>query len=446
MGRGRTGGLRPAASKAIMAGWLVLAASLVAGPDATCLGQPVYDLELRGQGFRRVSVVLAEPKVDAAAAGSRQVALDGQETLARDLIYSGFFYVMDQYANPFLPRGVSRAWNVADEGSGERPHRIEAAWSQPGGQLSADLRLLDGGGNQLLGKRYQVGEAGARGAMHHFADQVVKQMTGLPGIAQSKIAFARLAGKNSEICVVDYDGFDERALTNQRTLTLSPCWGSGRSWIAFTSYVEGQPFLYRLDQGTRRLRPVSRAPGLNTTPDWCAARRAFALTLTRDGNAEIYSMSADGGSPKRLTHNPAIDTSPSWSATGQQIAFTSDRSGVPQIYVMDADGGNVRRLTQHGLYSDSPAWSADGRWIAYVCRRDGEFQLVVMRPDGADERVIVRDGSNDSPAWANDSRHVVFSSRRGGTRGLYVVDVYAGLERRLISGYQEAITPAWSSE
>lgn len=429
-----------------MGACLLVGAALVvsACPDAS--GQPVFDLEVRGQGFRRISIQIAAPSLDPSATAWRSEVSEAQETLARDLIYSGFFFVMDQYASPFLPRGVSRAWNVNDERPDQRPHRIEAGWRAEGGRLAAELRLVDGAGAQLLGKRYQIGEAGARPAVHHFADQVVQQLTGLRGVAQTKIAFARLGGKASEIYTVDYDGFAEKALTGQRALSLSPVWGPERSWVAFTSYVEGQPYLYRLDQGTRRLRPLSRQRGLNTTPDWNPKRRAFALTLTRDGDAEVYSMDADGRSPKRLTHNPGIDTSPSWSATGEQIAFTSDRSGVPQIYVMDADGGNIRRTTYHGFYSDSPAWSPDGRWIAYVCRRDGEFQLVVMRPDGSDERVVVREGSNDGPSWANDSRHIAFCSRRGGARAIYVVDLYSGLERRLTSGYQEAITPAWSSE
>jgi TolB protein len=408
--------------------------------------QPVFDLEVRNQGFRRISVQIPESEIEPTATSSRSAIAEAQETLGRDLIYSGFFFVMDQYASPFLPRGVSRAWNVGDERPGERPYRVESTWRVENGELVADLRLVDGNGNQALGKRYQVGAAGARPAMHHFADQVVRQLTGLPGNAQTKIAFARMGGKNSEIYTVDYDGFGEQALTSQGTLSLSPCWGPDRSWIAFTCYVEGQPFLYRLDRGTRRMRPISREPGLNTTPDWSLAKKAFAVTLSRDGNAEIYSLDADGRNPKRLTHHPAIDTSPSWSATGQQIAFTSDRSGVPQIYVMDADGGNVRRLTQHGLYSDSPAWSPDGRWIAYVCRREGTSQLVVMQPDGSDERVVVREGSNDSPTWANDSRHIAFASRRGGVRAIFVVDLYSGLERRLSSGHQEEITPAWSNE
>lgn len=405
-----------------------------------------YSLEVRGAGFKRFSIQVVEPSVAAAANGWRRDIAEGRDTLARDLIYSGYFFVMDQNSSPYLPQGVSRAWNAANERPQERPHRVEAAWSSVDGGLTVDLRLLDGGGQQVVGKRYQIAAAGPRPAMHHFADQIVKALTGERGIAQTKIAFARMNGKNSEIWSVDYDGFGEKALTAQRTLSLSPCWGTARQWIAFTCYAEGQPWLYRLDQGARRLRPVSSAPGLNTSPDWSPAREDFALTLTRDGNAEIYRMDRDGRGGQRLTHHPAIDTSPTWSPGGQQIAFTSDRSGVPQIYVMDADGGNVRRLTQHGLYCDSPAWSPDGQWIVYVCRADGEFQMRVVKVDGRDERAVVREGQNDSPSWANDSRHIAFASRRGGSRAVYVVDLYSGLERRLTSGFQEAITPAWSME
>jgi len=424
---------------------IVIAFGLVGVPLATPGQTPTFPLEVRGEGFRRVSVMLGAPQMDPAAQGFRRDVFEAQETLGRDLIYTGFFFVMENNSDPFLPRGVSRAWNSVNERPGERPYRVESRWTADGGALAVEMRLLDANGAQVVGKRYAVREAGVRAPMHHFADQIVNALTGFTGIAQTQIAFARMSGKNSEIWTVDYDGFGEKQVTQQRSLTLSPCWGTDRTWIAFTSYIEGQPWLYRLDHGTRRLRAVSAHPGLNTSPEWSAARGSFALTLTRDGNAEVYSMDRDGKGLKRLTHHPGIDTSPTWSASGHQIAFTSDRTGVPQIFVMDADGGNVRRLTRHGLYSDAPAWSPDGQWIAYVCRRDGEFQLTVMRTDGSDERVVVRDGLNDAPSWANDSRHLAFSSRRGGARAVYVVDLFSGLERRLSSGNQEAITPAWSS-
>ena len=229
------------------------------GAVAAAHGQPpVYDLEVRGQGFRRITIQLPEPTLASTVTEGRGTVAEAQETLARDLIYSGFFYVMDQYASPYLPRGVSRAWNVSDERPDQRPHRVEAQWKSEAGGLVADLRLLDGGGNQLIGKRYQVqaGDAGPRPAMHHFADAVVTQLTGLPGCAQTKIAFARLTGQSGEIYVVDYDGFGERALTAQKRLTLSPCWGGGSQLdrvLRATSRVSPSGIAW--NQGTRRLVP-----------------------------------------------------------------------------------------------------------------------------------------------------------------------------------------------
>lgn len=418
--------------------FLGLAPSLAAAQE--------YNIEIQGTGFKRVSLSMAAPEVSGGDAALRQNATDGREILARDLIYSGLFYVMDEWDHPFLPSGVSRAWNPVNETPERKPHVVTCHWSVEAGQTVAELRLLDALGTQITGKRYTIADTGVRNAMHHFSDEVVRRLTGVEGIAQTKIAFSRVNGDRAEIFTVDYDGFNERQVTSQNTLSHSPVWGLGRKWIAFTSYVDQNPNLYRIDEGMSRMRVVSRYPGLNTAPDWCQEKQLFALTLSHEGNAEIYTMREDGSRLKRLTHHPAIDTAPSWSPRGDQIAFTSDRSGIPQIYVMDGDGGNVRRLTYHNRYSDAPAWSPDGKWISYVSRWEGSIELRVMKPDGTNQRVVVSQGLNDSPSWAKDSRHITFTSLRRGSRAVYVVDIYTGLERRLTSGAQDAITPAWSRD
>jgi hypothetical protein len=109
---------------------------------------------VRASGASRFQ--LPDPSLAATESGRHGEVTEAQETLARDLIYSGFFYVMDQYASPFLPNGVSRAWNVSDERPDQRPYRVEAQWRSDGGGLAVDLRLVDGAGTQLLGKRYQI--------------------------------------------------------------------------------------------------------------------------------------------------------------------------------------------------------------------------------------------------------------------------------------------------
>ena len=400
---------------------------------------------VEGGHFKRINVQVLDPVVETPTNLVREGANEGRETLARDLIYTSMFFLTDAFGSPYLPDGVARAWNARAEDSSP-PYRIDSIWNPERDGISVEMRLLDALDTQVMGKRYQVDMGGVRGAMHHFADEVVKSLTGVDGVSQTKIAYSYNRGETSEIWAVDYDGFGQAQLTNHNTLSLSPVWGKGRRWVTFTSYWEGQPNLYRVDEGSNMMRTLSKREGLNTAPDWSDSRQAYAVTLSMDGNAEIYVLDKNGNNPKRLTFHQAIDTSPTWSPRGDQIAFTSDRSGVPQIYVMDGDGGNVRRLTYHNRYSDSPAWSPNGQWIAYVARWEGDIELRLMKPDGTTQRVVVTEGLNDGPTWAKDNRHIAFSSLRGGSRAVYVVDIYTGMERRLTSGPNDAITPAWSQD
>ncbi len=50
----------------------------------------------------------------------------------------------------------------------------------------------------------------------------------------------------------------------------------------------------------------------------------------------------------------------------------------------------------------------------------------------------------EDPSWAPDGRHLVFASDRNGTFDLYVCDVEEETFRKLTSGDDPDITPAWS--
>jgi len=280
--------------------------------------------------------------------------------------------------------------------------------------------------------------------VHRFADDIVLQFTGEPGVSQTPIAFVAQSGSTKELCLMDYDGANLRVLTNDRSIALSPAWAPDGSLLLFTSYRAGggpRVFVIRADGGRPFL--VSGRPGLNTSASYSPDGREIVCTLSQDGNAEIYLLDARGGSARRLTSHRAIDTSPTWSPTGREIAFTSDRGGTPQVYVMDHEGGNVRRLTYDVDYTDSPAWSPKGDRIAFVARTGAGFDIYVCRPDGTDARLVVSGGSNENPRWAPDGRHLVFASNRDGSFRLYVTDLDDTPPRRLETGGRIALSPAW---
>ncbi len=381
-------------------------------------------------GGRRIQLYCEAFTAGPAPAGA-PAASAAAEVLAGDLEQSAVFL-------------VSRAW------AGQPPFDVQAVtggrWSVSGGQVVLEGEVRDFPARRpILSRVYRAPASAWRAALHQFADDIVLQFTGEPGVASTRIAFVGQQGRSKELFVMDVDGGNLQALTADRSIALSPSWSPDGSLIAFASYRDGgDPHLFVVPSGGGKVYRISARPRLNSSPAYSPDGRQIACTLSMDGNPEIYLLDARGGSPRRLTDNRAIDTSPCWSPTGQDIAFTSDRSGTPQVYVMDRSGANVHRLTYDVDYTDSPAWSPKGDLIAFVNRTGSGFDIYVCRPDGGGTQLAVTGASNENPHWSPDGRHLVFASDRDGPYALYVTDLDGRPPRKLDTGGHVATSPAWS--
>ncbi len=360
------------------------------------------------------------------------ISVQADEVLAADLAHSAAF-------------DVARAWIAASQ-TATPIAEVGGKWTVRGSTVRLMGEVREYPGKQVILAKEYVGPAAKwRDVVHRFADDVVLQFTGEPGVSATRIAFIVQEGRNKELWVMDADGYDPRPLTADRSVAQSPSWSPDGSLLLFTSYRGGGgPQLWVLSPETRKPFLLSGRPGLNTGGMYAPDGSGVVCTLGLDGNAEIYRLDARGGSPQRLTSHRSIDTSPCWAPTGREIAFTSDRSGVPQVHVMDADGGNVRRLTYDVSYTDSPAWSPRGDRIAFVVRTDSGFDLWTCRSDGSNTTRVVAGGSNENPRWSPDGRHLVFSSDRDGTRSLWITDLDGAAPRKLDTGGRKSMSPAWS--
>ena len=316
-------------------------------------------------------------------------------------------------------------------------------------RLVSEVRLYAVQAQEMVfGKRYEGPPSAARTMAHRISDDILLQAGNYHGVARTKIAFSSdRHGENSkEIYVMDYDGQNQRPLTANRSLNITPTWSPDGQALGYISYRRSSPdlFLAFIFQG--RGEALVNGPGMTFSPSWSPDGQQIAFTSTRDGNSEIYVIKIDGSGLKRVTEHPSIDTSPCWSPNGREIAFTSDRSGAPQLYVMGADGLNLRRISYEGSYNDSSTWSPSRQYseIAYSSRIErGPFDIVVYNFETKQVRQLTTGrGSNESPSWSPNGLHLTFTSTRTGSPQVYTMNRDGSNQRRLTSVGNNT-TPKW---
>jgi len=288
---------------------------------------------------------------------------------------------------------------------------------------------------------------------HQFADEIINKLSGgLPSVAQTQIAFVSARTGSKEIWVMDYDGANQHALTNLRSISLTPHWSPDGSRIAFTCFApyngitSAQICMYSMDSG--KLVAFPRFRGTNTTPDWSPDGTQLVFSSSMLGNPELFVTDINGGRPKRLTISNGANVSPAWNPkTGQTIAFVSDRGGTPQLYLMNSDGTSATKLDLPDKgYVIDPAWSPNGQLLAFSWRRpDDNYDLYIVDVASQQLLELTRDQArNERPSWAPDGRHLVFESTRGGERQIWTMLADGSQPHQLtFSGHNES--PNWST-
>ena len=324
--------------------------------------------------------------------------------------------------------------------------------SKAGTKFKFVFRLFDVGQKQfLLGKRYQGKKSFMRKIIHRFADEVMEELTGKKGVAETQVAFLSRTRHGKEMYVVDFDGANVKKLTDEKSVILSPDWSPNGQSIVYTSYKAHNPDLILLDPTGRRARqPLLKLPGINSAPAWSPDGKSISLVLSKDANSEIYVLNR-WRKLTRLTRNFRIDTSPTWSPDGKQIAFTSDRSGMgrPQIYIMDAvkgDQAGTTRVSEIGSrYNDNPAWSPDGDKIAFTSMVGRRFQIKIYDINTRETtRFTSGSGSKEEPVWSPDGRFLAYRVTHGRRSSIHIKRIGGKKSRQLTFLPNGGVSPTWS--
>lgn len=427
--------------------------ALVCLQASTSLAAPEVDIDLEIETRNKVTLAITDFVMSDSGVDILGIGKEAKKILQKDLMLSEWF-------SP-LPEQIFEELEKIELSSSKVDYR---SWRQVGAQwlIKTEYSLVAKGKGQvftfrlydavskrfLLGKRYKASRDLLRKTIHRFADEVVMQLTGKRGIAETQVAFLNQEKSGKEIYLIDFDGHNLRRLTNDNTVNLSPAWSPDAKWILYTSYAARNPDLIMIDADGKKRQTLHRLPGLNAAPAWSPDMQRIALVLSRDQNSEVYVLHSDR-KLRRLTRHFNIDTSPAWSPDGKRIAFTSDRSGTgaPQIYIMDSvkgDDSKVTRISFGSTYNDNPAWSPNGDQIAYTSRVGKRFQISVYDLNTQQSKVVTQGSEScEQPSWSPDGRFLIYRKRENGRHNLFIQKL-GNREVRQLTFSGQGHSPAWS--
>jgi TolB protein len=407
-------------------------------------------LEIIGPGMPKYPIAVSPLKNVGTSGDPGRLSEGIADTIVYDLDLSGWFRVLDRGAyieNAQRSGDTLGSFDFRDWSTIGAVGLVKGRFSVQGDDVTVELRLFDvSQEKEVIGKRYSGRARDFRRIAHKFADEIIKQFTGVPGVFNTRIAYVSTSGgRFKEIYVAHLDGSEKYQVTNNRTINLSPSWTPDGKAILYTSYKDRNPSLYLFNLYSGKDVKFSARTGLNLGGKWSPDGQFVAVSLERGGNTDIYLLDRNGAIARRLTDAQSIDVSPSWSPDGRQLVFVSDRSGSPQLYILDIATKKARRLTYSGSYNTSPAWSPNGDKIAYIGRVGGHFSIYTVGVDGGEPTRLTRNSvDNEDPSWSPDGRFLVFSSNRAGRYHLYVMQASGENQRRLTGSGGDDTKPSWS--
>jgi TolB protein len=294
---------------------------------------------------------------------------------------------------------------------------------------------------------------GAKSVARQFAADILRQL-GIATLSGTKIYFVSdrtsKAPGDSEIWSMDYDGSNQRQLTNYKTSSREPAVSADGKLFAFRTLAAGPSWKLRVHttDSVRNQTFSNPSSSLIQTPEFTPDGKHLLFAESIDGWPQLVITDISGGDHHRISNVHFIEVSPKVNPkTGGDMLFISGRSGHQQLWRSNLDGTDREMLTTGEGDVANPSWSPDGQHIAFCWTRGyepGNFNIFVM--DIAAKmpvQLTSNSGRNENPWWAPDGVHLVFSSKRGRVTQIYSM-LANGQDVKQLTTQGNNLQPVWA--
>jgi TolB protein len=317
------------------------------------------------------------------------------------------------------------------------------------GRYAIDFNLLSVTAQKPVFRHRVTGRAEQiRDLSHLISDKVYREITGIPGIFSTRIAYVtatQVAERMTyRLHVADADGAREKLMLESAEPIMSPAWSPDAKELAYVSFETGRPAIFRQNLQTAERRQLTNFVGLNGAPAWSPDGTQLALVLSKEGNPEIYILNLPSMQFTRMTRHFSIDTEPTWMPDGKNLLFTSDRGGTPQIYKLNIATKGTERLTFIGNYNARASVAPDGRTMAMVHREARVFHIASFDLLTGRLSQLTKTRLDESPTVAPNGAMLMYATKQGGRGVLAAVSLDAGVKYMLPARSGDVREPAWS--